>query len=312
MQNVIGNLFIIITTAISVASLFLGLFAYNKKMKTKAIQKIELLIPKKNRITKFSEQWVSAFFLAFGNHAFSKRQLITIPFLLILYSSILFVVWYLWVLTFRNPEHIIPQHLPLTIKVALHDFIHFGFWYSLLLDVMSIYLIRAYINAGLSKGFSSVKSIVYFSSIVLGVMLSFTLIVTHLKNASIEDLYIQQGLYFEDRPVMTWNPMEVIRSSLDFIDNETMIIFTSKGAISNYFIPQAIMFYLSMFTQLTLLIVFISYMITKILHNIRTVAIWTVKYSGTATMNAIGFILIAGIILLALIYLCLYVISLMV
>ncbi|MDE7658182.1 hypothetical protein NVR71_06850, partial [Enterobacter hormaechei] len=93
MQNVIGNLFIIITTAISVASLFLGLFAYNKKMKTKAIQKIELLIPKKNRITKFSEQWVSAFFLAFGNHAFSKRQLITIPFLLILYSSILFVVW---------------------------------------------------------------------------------------------------------------------------------------------------------------------------------------------------------------------------
>ncbi|EPL8908887.1 hypothetical protein NOY13_003970, partial [Enterobacter hormaechei] len=61
MQNVIGNLFIIITTAISVASLFLGLFAYNKKMKTKAIQKIELLIPKKNRITKFSEQWVSAF-----------------------------------------------------------------------------------------------------------------------------------------------------------------------------------------------------------------------------------------------------------
>lgn len=47
MQNFIGNLFIIITTAISVASLFLGLFAYNKKMKTKAIQKIELLIPKK-------------------------------------------------------------------------------------------------------------------------------------------------------------------------------------------------------------------------------------------------------------------------
>jgi hypothetical protein len=129
MQNFIGILFIIITTAISVASLFLGLFTYNKKMKTKAIQKIELLIPKKNRITKFSEQWVSVFSLAFGNHAFSKRQLITIPFLLVLYSSILFVVWYLWVLTFRNPEHIIPQHLPLTIKVALHDFIHFGFWY---------------------------------------------------------------------------------------------------------------------------------------------------------------------------------------
>lgn len=49
MQNFIGNLFIIITTAISVASLFLGLFAYNKKMKTKAIQKIELLIPKKKQ-----------------------------------------------------------------------------------------------------------------------------------------------------------------------------------------------------------------------------------------------------------------------
>jgi hypothetical protein len=38
MQNFIGILFIIITTAISVASLFLGLFTYNKKMKTKAIK----------------------------------------------------------------------------------------------------------------------------------------------------------------------------------------------------------------------------------------------------------------------------------
>lgn len=36
MQNFIGNLFIIITTAISVASLFLGLFAYNKKNENKS------------------------------------------------------------------------------------------------------------------------------------------------------------------------------------------------------------------------------------------------------------------------------------
>ncbi|WP_320459816.1 hypothetical protein [Lelliottia sp. CFBP8978] len=278
-------------------------------MKTQAILKIERLLPDNNKISRFSEQWVSAFFLVFGSRTFSKRQLFTIPCLLILYSSILFVVWYVWVLVFRNPERIIPAHLPTGIYVALHDFIHQGFWYSLLLDALSVFLIRIYINAGIAKGFSSLKAVLSFAFIFIAILLVFTGIITHLKNDSIEDLYIQQEMYFEVRPVIHWDVMEVIRSSLSFIDNETMLIMTPKGLISNYFIPQAIMLYLSIITQLTLIIVFISYLLTKLIQRVRRIAIWVVNFAGTDTINAIGFILIAAIILMSFAFMCLYVLS---
>ncbi|HCT9312284.1 hypothetical protein [Citrobacter koseri] len=296
--TIVGLVAIPFSTALGFCAILLGLFSFDEKRKNKIATKINNILPNKNKATVFSQWWTKKFFLIFGYNYLSKRQLLSIPFFTILYSSLLFVLWFSWILIFKNPEHIIPKHIPTSISLELHDFITNGFFYSLLLDFISIFITRWYIKYSLKNKFNSLKSIGLFISSIFIILILFTLVIYHLKINSIENLYMDHQLYFEARPDIKWEPITILGSSLNIDHNETMIIKTSKGWLSSYFIPQALMLYTSIITQLSLIIIFMCYATSALLLRTKTLSLSLLKNAGTPQMSAWGFIILAALLIL--------------
>ncbi|WHU85414.1 hypothetical protein A7P61_10705 [Pantoea agglomerans pv. betae] len=297
--TIAGIIAIPFSAVLGLCGILLGLFSFDEKRKILVSLKIsELISNKKVKAEKFSQWWSAKFFLLFGKSFFSKRQLLTIPFFTILYSTLLFVSWFLWMLIFYNPEHILPEHIPTVLDASINSFIKYGFLYSLLLDFISIAITRIYIKYSLRNRFSSFKAMLLFITSSLLIVILFTLVIYKLKTSSIEDLYTMQGLYFEKRPITNWEPIQLFYSSLNIIHNETMIIVTSKGLMTNYFIPQALMLYTSLMAQISLVIIFLCYILIKSLTKLEILSLFLVKNAGTALMSAWGFIALAIILII--------------
>lgn len=290
---ILGMIAIPFSTILSFCAILLGLFSFDEKRKKNIITNIEKILPTKNKITRFSSWWIQGFFKLFGQKSLSRRQIITIPLLTVTFSTLLFVIWYGWILLFINPNYSIPEHLPNSIRLAVHDFFYYGFWYSLALDTLSIFLARHYIQLGMRENFTSFKATIWFVGSLIVVILLFTLIIHWLRLQAVEDLYIKLGLYFETRPDIRWTPWDTICSSLNLIENETIIIVTSKGWLTNNFIPQSLMFYSSLITQFTLIVIFLCYMTSNILMKTKLFSLAIVKNVGTAKLNAWVFIILA-------------------
>lgn len=297
--TIVGLIAIPFSAAMGFCAILLGLFSFDERRKKRIAAKINKVFSNKTKVNHFSQWWAQKFFFVFGDKFLSKRQLLSVPFFTILYSSLLFVSWFLWVLIVHNPEHIIPRHIPISIDIALNNFIKYGFMYSLCLDFISISITRVYIKYSLKNNFGSTKAIAFFLLSVFIILILFTLVIYHLKVNSVEDLYIDQQLYFESQPNIKWEPFSILGSSLNIDHNEIMIIVTSKGWISNYFIPQALMLYTSIITQLSLIIIFMCYSISKLLLKTEILSLLLLKNAGTAKMNAWGFITLAVLIILA-------------
>lgn len=287
------------STALAFCAILLGLFSFDDKRKKGIAAKITRIFSSKNKVSDFSQWWVGKFFYIFGSGFFSKRQLLSVPFFTVLYSSVLFVLWFVWLLIFANPEHIIPKAMPFSIKMALNDFISYGFGYSLCLDFISIALTRAYIKHSLKNKFNSLKGLAFFVLSTATVLFLYTLVIYHLKVNSIEDLYVGQRLFYETRPNISWNPISILSSSLNINRNESLIIVTSKGLLSNYFIPQALMLYTSLITQFSLIIIFMCYLMSRILTKTEVLSQVLLKNAGTAQMSAWGFTMLAALFMLA-------------
>lgn len=296
--TVVGLVAIPFSTALGFCAVLLGLFSFDDKRKKRISVKITNIFSGASKISYFSEWWSGKFFLIFGRSLLSKRQLLSIPFFTILYSSLLFVLWFIWLLIFNNPEHIIPKSLPLTIKMALDDFINYGFAYSLCLDFISIALTRVYINYSLKNNFNSKRGIGFFVLSTTIVLFLYTLVIHHLRVNSVEDLYVGQQLYFETRPDLSWHPLSILASSLNINNNETLIVVTSKGWLSNYFIPQALMLYTSLIAQFSLVIVCMCYLMSRFLARTEILSQMLLKNAGTAQMSAWGFIMLAVLFML--------------
>ncbi|NIG35510.1 hypothetical protein F3J42_16650 [Pantoea sp. Ap-959] len=297
--TIAGIIAIPFSAVLSLCGILLGLFSFDEKRKILISLKIsELISTKKVKAEKFAQWWSAKFFLLFGKSFFSKRQILTVPFFTILYSSLLFVSWFLWVLIFYNPEHVMPAHIPTVLDASINSFISYGFLYSLLLDFISISITRVYIKYSLRNRFSSFKAILFFITSIFLIVFLFTIVIYKLKISSIDDLYTMQGLYLEKRPITNWEPVQTFYSSLNIIHNETMIIVTSKGLMTNYFIPQALMLYTSLMTQISLIIIFLCYILIKSLTRLEILSLFLVKNAGTASMSAWGFIALAVILII--------------
>lgn len=297
--TVVGLVAIPFSTALGFCAVLLGLFSFDDKRKKRISVKITTIFSSKQKISHFSEWWSEKFFTIFGRNLLSKRQLLSVPFFTILYSSLLFVLWFIWLLIFNNPEHIIPKQLPLTIKMALEDFISYGFSYSLCLDFVSIALTRAYIKYSLQNSFNSLKGIGLFLLSATVVIFLYTLVIHHLRLKSVEELYVGQQLYFEARPTIIWHPFTILASSFNLNKNETIIVITSKGWLTNYFIPQALMLYTSLMAQLSLMIICMCYVISTFLVRTEVLSQMLLKNAGTVQMSAWGFIMLAVLFILA-------------
>lgn len=291
--TVLGIIAVPFSTILAFCAILLGLFSFDEKRKKSIKQNIEKIFPEQNSASRFSAWWIQGFYTLFGKKPLAARQLLTIPFFTSLYAIILFVIWYGWVLIFMNPKHIIPHHLPTSISVAVHDFIHYGFWYSLILDAFSIFLTRHYIKLGQRKSFTSRKAIFYFAGSVVAMLFLFTIIIYWLRLQAVEELYISQGLYLETRPEMKWQPFHTLYASLNLIENEIFIVVTSKGWISNYFIPQSLMLYASLITQLTLVVIFSCFLISRLLLKTKRLSLALVDGAGTPKQSAWGFSILA-------------------
>ncbi|WP_370426628.1 hypothetical protein AB9Q52_019480 [Pantoea vagans] len=296
--TVAGVIAIPFSSVLGLCGILLGLFSFDEKRKKTISSTIkELFSSKKIKAERFAIWWSTKFFLLFGEKFFSKRQILTIPSFTILYSTLLFISWFIWILIFYNPDHIIPNHIPTVLDAALNNFVNYGFKYSLLLDFISISLIRSYIKYSLKNKFSSLKSIAFLISSIFLVIFIFTIVIYNLKVNSIDDLYTMQGLYLEKRPITNWEPINTFFSSLNIMHNETMIIMTPKGLMSNYFIPQALMLYTSLITQISLFVITLCYIVVRLLTKIEILSLFLVKNAGTALMSAWGFIGLAIILI---------------
>ncbi|HAT2612188.1 TPA: hypothetical protein I8235_005267 [Kluyvera intermedia] len=286
------------STALGFCAVLLGLFSFDDKRKKIISEKITFIFSNKNKVSDFSQWWSEKFFLIFGGSFLSKRQLLSVPFFTILYSSMLFVLWFMWLLIFDNPDKILPKSMPLTIKMALNDFISNGFVYSLCLDFISIAFTRVYIKYSIKNNFNSIKGVMLFVVFTIAVLLLYTLVIHHLRLNSIEDLYVGQRLYYETRPNISWSPFSILASSLNINRNETLIIVTSKGWLSNYFMPQALMLYTSLIAQLSMIMIFMCYLMSRFLAKTEVLSLILLKKAGTPQMSAWGFIMLALLFIL--------------
>ncbi|MFK3707366.1 hypothetical protein EDF73_10357 [Raoultella sp. BIGb0138] len=242
--------------------------------------------------------WLNYFFTCFGRRFLAKRQLITIPLFSLLFSAFLFIIWFLYALFFLNPQHIIPTRLPVAIRVAVHDYYHFGLGYTLLLDAIVIQLSRFYILSIEKRGFTFKSSILYFISAIILVLLSLSAIILQLQREATDALYTGLGLYFEAREYPVFNPVDIIASSLNLIHNHTMIHFTSKGPYSTYFVPQSVMLYCSVFSQLALFFIILSCSSIKLLAGIKLFSLQALNKIGTPTLTAYGLLITTALIIL--------------
>ncbi|MBN3263392.1 hypothetical protein [Pectobacterium brasiliense] len=302
----VGLLAIPLSAALGFVAIIIGHAGFNSDKKKKISKSINNINLGEEAINEFSEYWSDYYFKLFGDGFLSKRQLITIPLFTILYSIILFFAWFMYVLIFLNPDKIIPEQIPMPIKLAIHDFYLYGVWYSILLDFISIQLTKMYIKSKGKSDFSFMKSVFYFLLSIFIVYFIFTVIIYQLKLDATDDLYNKSGLYLEPRPTLSYEPFEAIYESLNLIETSTFMVVTSKGILSNYFVPQAVMFYSSFISQISLLLIFISYLLSKSLIKFKILSIDFVKGIGTAKYTAYGFL---GLTIVSILFVLMLVVS---
>ncbi|WP_156038801.1 hypothetical protein [Chromobacterium haemolyticum] len=281
----------------SVAIVFTSVALTTKKSRLETIAQLKSNTLGAQRFFSLSDMWASAYLRIFGERYFSKRQIFTIPLYTLIVSALFFSLWFLYLYIFQNPYHSLSARLPINVRQSIFEFYHKGVYASLALDVISIQLTKKSIRIGKSKGFGSVRFLLFFAFVLFFSYFLFSIVVLGFRVEDMVSLYMSMAPN-DPMPVIPYTPIESFSSSLALFKPATIVHITTRGAFSTYFMPEPLIFYCTASAQASLVFIFLANNVANFLLFVRNLAINFTAKVGTPKANATS---ILALIVIALI-----------
>ncbi|SFO86760.1 hypothetical protein SAMN03159417_00399 [Ralstonia sp. NFACC01] len=173
------------------------------------------------------------------------------------------------------------------MKQALYDYFHEAIFVALIVDIFAISFTRIAIRSGRANGFLSFR---FFSIFLLSISISFAIFSLGTFAMRVWDmvrLYIDHAPQ-DPIPIMPYRPFSSFDVLLNPFNTPTIMHVTSRGVFSTYFIPEPVLFYTALTSQLSFLLIISSHLLAKLFLLIRNSSVAILKIAGTPNGAAIG------------------------
>lgn len=280
--NALGIIFTILSFG---AAAFFSLAMATKKFRDSVIKEMKGRSFGSAGIEQLAHTWVMVFEHYFGTRFLSLRQLLTIPIYTLLVSCLYIVLWFFFN-NYMGEGETFGYSSPI-LRQALYDYFHRGIFIALIVDTLSISLSRLAIKTGKQNGYLSFRFFFLFLITASLSFLFFTLGLYFLRVFDMVQLYLTVAP-FDEIPVIPYKPFEGVSILFKLFDLPTVIHVTSVGLYSTYFIPEPVLFYAALTSQLSFVFLVFSHLLAKLLLFVKQASIKTLQTAGTATGAANG------------------------
>jgi len=243
---------------------------------------------------KLARAWSLQFRWFFGSKLLSKRQLITIPVYTVVVSALFFTIWLVHVYIIQDGLTLPLAPLPISMREAVAVFYPKGLIAAILIDFITIQITKKCVDVGLARGYRSFRFVLYFASALMISCFIYTLITLLFRVEDMVRIYMEVAPN-DPMPLVPYEPIERLLSSLRLFQPETVIYVTSQGWIGTYFMPEPVIFYCLVTGHLSLIIIMLAYSVMAALAGFKEICIGTVRNVGTPQTNANSVILLVGL-----------------
>ena len=283
---------------IGVFSIFIGLAFSTKKNRKELIDNIKVMDFGQGYLNSLINFWVEQFYWIFGRSYLAKRQIITIPLYTLTISAIFFLIWIIYLYIFNNPEHKIIANIPISYKLAVKDYYEKGIFGGFILDFIVIFMTKFSLKFTKKNNYLSFKFIILFLISIIFSYFIFSIIIHMYRVMDMVSLYLDVAPN-DPIPVLTYEPMTYLSSSLKLFTPETTIHVTSTGWYTTYFIPEPLLFYCATTTHAMIFLIFIISILSLLLSKLKIFSLFLSKNAGTPQTNAYMTIIFAFLIILS-------------
>lgn len=283
---IITLVFIPTSVLLTFSVMFVSFSLATKKGRRSTFRAIEALDFSDDRLAAIAALWSVMYRRVFGSHWFSWRRLLAVPVYTAVVSLLCFGVWLVYLYLFRNPKHLVLVVPPLQVQQGfLQYYLHGGYLASLLIDFISVQLGMFCIELGLRRGFFSARFWLAFIGTLSLVCLIFTLAVHLFHIWDEKNLYSALAPY-DQMPDVAFEPWLSLRFGLHLFEPETRLYVTSQGMYSMYFLPEPVLLYAAIASQLSMVVISLSYAAAAGLARIKQLALGLVRIADTPKVSA--------------------------
>ncbi|WGS54915.1 hypothetical protein LFL96_36080 (plasmid) [Paraburkholderia sp. D15] len=299
--DILGTLGSIFTILSFGCGVFVSVAMTTKKLRESIIKEMKGRTFGAATLEQMAKTWVMIFERYFGDRLLSIKQIITIPIYTLTVSCVYIAVWILHNIHGDINANFKPFS-PL-MKQSLHDYFHEAIFVALAVDIFSISLTRIAIRAGKVKGYLSFRFLFLFFLTISASFFAFTFGLFFLRVLDMVRMYTE--LVPQDPiPVMPYKPFEGFNVLLNLFNAPTVIHVTSKGWIATYFIPEPILFYTAVTSQLSFIFIIVAHLLAKFSLSVRQASIKMLQTAGTTAGIATGIFTSMLVWMLTIIFFC--------
>lgn len=283
---------------IAIFGVFVGIAFATKKNRTEAIRIIQQMDFGKGYLVGLLTLWAEQFYYIFGRSYWAKRQLITVPLYTLTISGIFFLIWIAYLYIFENPKHLIVVDFPVAYKLAVKDYYYKGIFASIFLDFIVIFLTKFLLKVGTKVNFISIKFILLFFIGIIFSLFLFSNIVFIFRVADMVMLYSELAPY-DTLPILPYDPISYLFSSLKLFTPETIIHVTSAGWYTTYFMPEPLLFYCAITTYAIIFLIFLISLLSLMLSKLKVFSLFLSGNIGSPKTNAFVIVIFSILIFLS-------------
>jgi hypothetical protein len=283
--DILGILGTIVGILSLASSIFVGVAVATKKWREGVVKELENRSFGVGVLEQAARAWVAIFERYFGDRLFSARQLVTVPLYTLGVSLIYILVWILHNVD-GNVFAIFGPFSPL-MKQALYDYFHEAIFVALVVDIFSISLTRIAIRAGKAKGFLSFRFLLIFMLTVAVSFIIFTFGLFFMRVLDMVRLYADHAPQ-DPLPIMPYRPLDGFDVLFNLFNAPTIMHVTSRGVFSTYFIPEPVLFYTALTSQLSFVFIIASHLLAKFSQFVRRASVRVLQAAGTTKGSANG------------------------
>ncbi|KVE11545.1 hypothetical protein WI92_18410 [Burkholderia vietnamiensis] len=173
------------------------------------------------------------------------------------------------------------------MRQALRDYFHEAIFVALVVDIFSISLTRVAIKAGRARGFLSFRFFLIFILAICASFVAFTMGLFFLRVWDMVRLYADYAPQ-DPIPVMPYRPLDGFGVLLNLFNTPTIIHATSRGVLSTYFIPEPVLFYTALTSQLSFVFIVASHLLAKFALFVRQASVRMLQAAGSTRGAANG------------------------
>ncbi|MFC0402532.1 hypothetical protein [Paraburkholderia rhizosphaerae] len=299
--DILGTLGSIFTILSFASSVFVGVAMATKKFRENIIKELKGRSFGAATLEQLAKTWVMIFERYFGDRVLSIKQLLTIPIYTLTVSCVYIGVWVLHNIH-GDITAIFRPFSPL-MRQSLHDYFHEAIFVALVVDIFSISLTRVAIRAGRVKGYLSIRFFLLFALAVVASFFAFTFGLFFLRVLDMVRLYTDIAPQ-DPMPIMPYKPIDGFSVLFNLFNAPTVIHVTSRGWFATYFIPEPVLFYTALTTQLSFVFIIASHLLAKFTLFVRQASIKMLQTAGTTAGAASGIFASMLLWMLAITFFC--------